>query len=67
MLGVRELGLSREHTRRRPTLMTNEPITVVTAWIQSCDLAWVTTSTKEEAAVLEAKLLAEWHPPINVT
>ncbi|WP_404772477.1 GIY-YIG nuclease family protein [Agromyces mediolanus] len=65
-VAVRELGLTREQTRRRPTVMTDVQVAVVTAWIRSCDLAWLTTGSKEEAASLEARLLSEWHPPINV-
>ena len=38
----------------------------VTAWIRGCDLAWVTTVSKEAAALLEARLLSAWRPPINV-
>jgi hypothetical protein len=63
---VRELGLTREYTRRRPTVMTDGQVAVVTEWIRACELAWVTTSSKEEAALLEAKLLNAWRPPINV-
>lgn len=65
-VAVRELGLTREYTRRRPTVMTNEQVAVVNAWIRSCDLAWTTTSSKEEAAMLESSLLSAWRPPINV-
>ena len=65
-VAVRELGLTREYTRRRPTVMTPEQVAVVTEWIQRCDLSWVTTTTKEEAALLEARLLSAWRPPINV-
>jgi hypothetical protein len=46
--------------------MTDGQVAVVTEWIRACELAWVTTSSKEEAALLEAKLLNAWRPPINV-
>lgn len=65
-VAVRELGLAREYTRRRPTVMTGEQVAVVNAWIRGCELAWTTTETKEEASALEARLLRAWHPPINV-
>ena len=65
-VAVRELGLDRAHTRHRPSLMTTEQVAVVNAWIRSCDLAWVETDTNEDAAALEARLLADWRPPINV-
>ncbi|WP_374113575.1 GIY-YIG nuclease family protein [Microbacterium sp. zg.B48] len=65
-VAVRELNLTREHTRRRPTVMTDEQVAIVTEWIRSCDLSWVTSASSEEAASLEAKLLAAWRPPLNV-
>lgn len=63
---VRELGLDRAHTRRRPTLMTSEQVAVVNEWIRTCELAWIETGSKEDAAALESQLLAEWRPPINI-
>lgn len=65
-VAVRELDMTRERTRRRPTIMTSEQVAVVTSWIRGCDLAWVTAESKEEAAALESKLLTAWRPPINV-
>lgn len=65
-VAVRELGLSRAHTRQRPTVMTAEQVAVVNAWIRACELAWESTVTREDAAALEAQLLSEWRPPINV-
>jgi hypothetical protein len=65
-VAVRELGLDRAHTRHRPSLMTEEQVGVVNQWIQTCELAWIETDTKEEAAALESRLLADWRPPINV-
>lgn len=65
-VAVRELGLAREYTRRRPTVMTDDQVAVVNEWIRTCELAWTTTATKEEAAALESRLLRAWHPPINV-
>lgn len=65
-IAVRELGLTREYTRRRPTVMTGEQVAVVNEWINTCELAWTTTGTKEEAAALESRLLRRWRPPINV-
>lgn len=65
-VAVRELGVTREYTRRRPTVMTSGEVAVVTGWIRGCDLAWVTTDSKEDAAHLESTLLTAWRPPINV-
>lgn len=65
-VAVRELGLAREYTRRRPTVMTNEQVAVVNAWIRGCELAWMNSDTREDAAALEARLLAAHRPPINV-
>lgn len=65
-VAVRELGLAREFTRRRPSVMSVDEVAVVNAWIAECDLAWLSTATKAEAASLEKSLLADWRPPINV-
>ena len=64
-VAVRELGFAREITRCRPTAMTGEQVGIVNDWIKTCELAWTTTSTKEEAATLESCLLRLWRPPIN--
>ena len=65
-VAVRVLGVTREYTRRRPTVMSSSEVAEVTNWIRGCDLAWVTTDSKENAARLESRLLTAWRPPINV-
>ncbi len=64
-VAVRELGLDREYTRRRPTVMTAAQVAVVNDWLRACELTWVVTPTKEDAASLERALLGEFRPPIN--
>lgn len=64
-VAVRELGLERTYTRRRPSVMTPDQVRVVTAWIHSCELAWVETDSAVSAAALESALLKHWRPPIN--
>lgn len=64
-VAVRELGLERAYTRRRPSAMTPDQVRVVTAWIHSCELAWVETESAVSAAALESALLKHWRPPIN--
>ena len=64
-VAVRELCLTREYTRRRPTVMTGEQVAVVNEWIRTCELAWTPTDTKEEAAALEPRPRRRWRPPIN--
>lgn len=65
-VAVRELGLTREYTRRRPTVMTAGQVAVVNSWLRECDLAWITTLTKEDSVSLESAFLTAWRPPINV-
>ena len=65
-VAVRELGLPREYTRRRPTAMTAVQVAVVNDWLSRCELTWVPTRSKDEADFLEASLLGSWRPPINV-
>lgn len=64
-VAVRELGLQREYTRQRPSVMTPEQVRVVTGWIHSCELTWIETESAISAAELESALLARWSPPIN--
>lgn len=64
-VAVREVVRTREYTRRRPSVMTDDEIAVVTAWIRECDVAWVTTNTKRDAAQLKAALIADSRPPLN--
>lgn len=65
-VAVRELGLPREFTRQRPSVMRAEQVAVVNRWLRSCDVGWVVTQTKDQAVSLESQLLASWRPPINV-
>jgi len=65
-VAVRELNLTREYTRRRPTVMTDGQVAIFTQRVRSCDLAWMTTASSGDAASLEARLLAVWRPPINL-
>ena len=65
-VAVRELGLAREYTRRRPSVLTEEQVAIVNAWVRGCELTWVTTKSKEDASLLEKRLLTDWRPPINV-
>ncbi|MEV7764476.1 GIY-YIG nuclease family protein [Microbacterium sp. NPDC089180] len=64
-VAVRELGLTREYTRRRPTVMDAAQVGVVSSWLRECDLTWNVTPTNEDAVALESALLAAWRPPIN--
>jgi excinuclease UvrABC nuclease subunit len=66
-VAVREVGRAREYTRRRPSVMTDDEIAVVTAWIRECSVAWITTNTKKDAALLKAALVAEHRPSLNAS
>lgn len=64
-VAVREVARTREYTRRRPSAMTDAEIAVVTAWIRECDVAWIITKTKRDAAQLMAAFIASYRPPLN--
>lgn len=65
-VAVRELGVTRAQARSRPSVMTNEQIEVVNAWLRGCEIAWVECATAREADELERRLRKEWMPPINL-
>lgn len=52
-------------TTLRPTVMTEEDVAPVNAWIHECDVAWIECQTDEEAVRLEKALHREWLPPLS--
>jgi hypothetical protein len=64
-VAVHTLGLDRRITRRRPSEISQEQADAVTAWLRACEVAWVTTRTRDEAAAIEAGLLKEFRPLLN--
>ena len=64
-VAVHVLGLDRAATRQRPSIVTGDQAQVVNAWVAACDIAWLTQTTREDAAALEASLLAEHLPLLN--
>ncbi|WP_436793488.1 hypothetical protein [Actinospongicola halichondriae] len=59
------LGIATSVTRQRPTVMTEEQVSVVNAWIRECDVTWVTFETGDEAKDFEKTLLGDWMPPFS--
>jgi GIY-YIG catalytic domain-containing protein len=45
--------------------LTDEQLETLRAWILSCDVAWRTCATGEDALALEAALKAEFQPPLT--
>ena len=39
---------------------------VIDTYLDGCELAWVTTATPADAALLERSLINEWRPPLNL-
>lgn len=39
---------------------------LIDAYLDGCELAWVTTETPADAAILERSLIDEWRPPLNI-
>lgn len=65
-VAVRELVLERAYTRHRRSLMTDAQVAVVNQWIRTCELTWIETITKGDAAALELRLLTAWRPLTNM-
>jgi hypothetical protein len=49
----------------RRVVLTEEQRAAVRAWIISCEVAWLVCGSKDDAIELEARLLAEFRPPLN--
>lgn len=64
-VAVVELGVTRQHARTRPTVMTSEQIAVLSAWFERAELSWIECPTPADAANLEDQLRAAWRPPLN--
>lgn len=64
-VAVELLGVERKITRLRPSIMTNEQVQIVNAWLAACEIAWITTDSRESAKILEDRLLGEHRPRFN--
>lgn len=64
-VAVAELGVTRQHARSRPSVMTPEQIAVVTAWFRIAEVAWIECPTPADASKLEDGLRSAWLPPLN--
>lgn len=59
------LGIPTSVTRQRPTVMTDDQVSVVNDWIRGCEVAWLTFETVDEAKRFERELLGDWKPPLS--
>ncbi len=51
--------------KSREVELSTSQLAELRAWIEGCEVAWLTCATKEEAIELEAKLKAEFKPPLT--
>lgn len=58
------LGSSADIKARRIKL-TSDQLAVLRAWILTCRVGWIVCRSKAEAVSLEARLKAEWIPPLT--
>jgi len=65
-VAVAELGVTRAHARRRPSVMTIAEIARVNEWLAGCELGWHECSSPVTAHELEVSLRSEWTPPLNI-
>ncbi|WP_349815175.1 GIY-YIG nuclease family protein [Curtobacterium sp. MCBD17_040] len=64
-VAVSVLDVPRPVTRQRPTVMTEEQVAQVNAWITSCYVGWVEKPTVAATIAFEEALLREWKPRLN--
>lgn len=64
-VAVELLGLSRERTRQRPSVITHEQAVAVAAWLSGCEVGWKVTERRADAARLKEDLLKEARPRFN--
>lgn len=65
-IAVQELGVTRQHARQRPTVMTAADIAVVGAWFEQASLTWLECVDNAAADQLERSLRAAWLPNLNL-
>ncbi|HEX2028031.1 MAG TPA: hypothetical protein VHF25_08545 [Nitriliruptorales bacterium] len=49
----------------RPSLITEEQVDAVNRWVAACEVAWMETSSVEQARHLKEELKAERRPPLT--
>ena len=60
------LGIaSTARTRIRPTVMTPAEVAPVNTWVSECEVSWIECKSDREASDLEARMKAEWKPPLT--
>lgn len=64
-VAVELLGMERELTRLRPSIITEDQTAQVNAWVAQCEVAWVVLNSRDDASFLEAKLLRTMRPRFN--
>jgi hypothetical protein len=60
-LGIADTSI----TKQRPTRMKATDVEPVNTWIRQCEIGWIELATPGDAVSVEARLLAEWSPPLN--
>lgn len=60
-----QLGLPTALTRARPSRVTQDQADSVTAWLDQCQLTWLTYPDADAAKAAEAALHGEWLPPLS--
>lgn len=48
-----------------PSILSDEAVDAINAWVRSCGLAYIATGSSEEALDLERELKAEYKPPLT--
>ncbi|CAN5613952.1 hypothetical protein BH24ACT14_BH24ACT14_03480 [soil metagenome] len=51
--------------KQRPSVMTDEQVDAVNAWVAGCQVAWMETSSGKQAGQLEKELKSERRPPLT--
>jgi hypothetical protein len=65
-VALRERGVPRAVSAKRPSVLLEADVEAVNAWIRSCEVAWLELRAPADAHAREAALLTEWRPPLNL-
>lgn len=64
-VAVELLGISRERTRQRPSVITQDEADAVAAWLTKCDVGWKVTERRADASRMRDDLLSQMRPRFN--
>ncbi|GAA1145672.1 SIR2 family protein [Microbacterium natoriense] len=64
-VAVELLGIARERTRQRPSVITQDEADAVAAWLNECEIGWKVTERRADASRMKDDLLSQMRPRFN--